>query len=202
ATPLDDEARDWADFAAVLAPDAVVIVVPDRLGAINQARLAFARAAALGLPAGVWLNGFFSAGPSVAASNRAELAAAGVPLWSEASQLVERVDPNALCQPASESALGSTRSTSFSARLQRDLAARDTAGLRRELRVTTPADGILNLADNDYLSLAHDPALAAAVAAVARTHGTSSAASPLVTGWQSPHAALTAELGAWHGLPH
>src|SRR5207253_2339955 len=60
ATPLDAEARDWADFAAALAPDAVVIVVPDRLGAINQARLAHARAAAPGLPAGVWLNDFFS----------------------------------------------------------------------------------------------------------------------------------------------
>src|SRR5580704_1938926 len=38
ATPIDDRAHDWADFAAVLEVEAAVIVVPDRLGAINQAR--------------------------------------------------------------------------------------------------------------------------------------------------------------------
>ncbi len=202
ATPIDAEARDWADLAAALVPDAIVIVVPDRLGAINQARLAFARAAATGLPTGVWLNSHFATDPTVSASNRAELAAAGVPLWSSVADLkVERVYPNVLVERASESALESTRSTSLLPRLQHALAERGREGLRRELRVTTPAAGVLNLADNDYLGLAHDPALAAAAARAATAHGTSAAASPLVTGWQPPHAALTAELGAWHGFP-
>jgi 8-amino-7-oxononanoate synthase len=206
ATPLDTEAHDWADFAVALAPDALVIVVPDRLGAINQARLAFARAAALGLPAGVWLNGHFSTDLTVAASNRTELAATGVPLWSRLDDLqAGRDDPGALQTaggtPRSEpNALSASRSTTFPARLREALADRDRDGLRRELRVTAPAAEILNLADNDYLALARDPALAAAVAAAARAHGTSAAASPLITGWQPLHAALTTELCAWHGF--
>ncbi|MEI6862109.1 MAG: dethiobiotin synthase, partial [Verrucomicrobiota bacterium] len=199
ATPVDAEGRDWADFAAALAPAAVVIVVPDRLGAINQSRLAFARAAAPGLPAGVWLNEFFSTDPAVAASNRAELAAR-VPLWAGPAQLVERVEASTLSDAGSPGAPGSTRSNSLSARLHAALAGRTRDGLRRELRVTAPDARALNLADNDYLALAHDPALAAAVAQAATGHGTSAAASPLITGWQPPHERLTAGLCAWHGF--
>ncbi len=204
ATPVDAEGRDWADFAAALAPDAVVIVVPDRLGAINQSRLAFARAAVLGLPAGVWLNEFFSTDPAVAASNRAGLATASVPLWSSL------IDVGGVPSPRSGQMRGegtpltlleSASSNFFPARLQRDLAARDTASLRRELRVIAPDARVLNLADNDYLALAHDPALAAAVARAATEHGTSAAASPLITGWQPPHDRLTAGLCTWHGFP-
>lgn len=214
ATPLDHEARDWADFATALAPDAIVIVVPDRLGAINQARLAHARAAALGLNALVWLNEFFATDPVVAASNRSALAQAGVPILT-ASEM-ERAVPGALSDtggtpvprgmgvpPMSEpSAPGTSRSTdeNISARLSDDLAARDRAGLRRALRVSALAAGTLNLAENDYLDLARDPTLVATVAEAARLHGTSAAASPLITGWQPPHAALVAELGAWHGF--
>jgi 8-amino-7-oxononanoate synthase len=203
ATPLDAESRDWADFAATLAPDAVVIVVPDRLGAINQARLAHARAATLCLNAGVWLNEFFSADPTVAASNRSELSAAGVPLWSVLADLkMELSGPDVTSIPE-PNAPGQARSTSsLLPRLQHALAERVRDGLIRELRISASAAITLNLADNDYLALAHDPALADAVASAAHTYGTSAAASPLITGWQSPHAALTAELCAWHGFAH
>lgn len=214
ATPLDHEGRDWADFAAALACDAVVIVVPDRLGAINQARLAHARAAALGLNAAVWLNDFFSTDAAVAISNRAGLAAAGVPLWSSLAECraatCQRAEsgvgdgPATRASPTDMSASGTSRSTSqqaISARLTADLAARDRGGLRRTLRVTAGAAGTLNLAENDYLDLARDPMLTASVARAATEHGTSAAASPLITGWQPPHAALVAELGAWHGFP-
>ena len=45
ATPVDDRSRDWADFGAAIGAQAAVIVVPDRLGAINQGRLAQRRGA-------------------------------------------------------------------------------------------------------------------------------------------------------------
>lgn len=48
--------RDWADFALAIQADYVVLVVGDRLGAINQARLLAHYANAKGLPAGWWLN--------------------------------------------------------------------------------------------------------------------------------------------------
>jgi 8-amino-7-oxononanoate synthase len=217
ATPIDDRARDWADFATVLEVDAVVIVVPDRLGAINQARLACAHAVSEKLRAGVWLNATAPVGRDVADSNRAGLRAAGVPLWAEQAHgaaapaqpeellvllnKVERVDPNALMDSDETSALGSTRSTSWLDRCRRTLAERDGKKLRRSLRVTVRRDGDLNLADNDYLDLARDPALAAAAAAAVAEHGTSASASPLITGWREPHARLVEALCAWHGFP-
>lgn len=86
AVPLDPSGKDWADFAAAVHPDLVVIVVEDRLGAINQARLAsdYLRAR---LPKGrlaIWLNA--AARPcdlAVARSNREGLAAAGLRLAGE-----------------------------------------------------------------------------------------------------------------------
>jgi 8-amino-7-oxononanoate synthase len=193
--------------------------VPDRLGAINQARLACARAASAELRAGVWLNATAPVGRDVAESNRAGLRAAGVPLWAEQAQgaalpdnpeeLIERLDevervaPNALDSSESISALGTTRSTldaSWLERCRRTLAGRDEKKLRRTLRVTPRREGELNLADNDYLDLAHDPALAAAVAAAVAEHGTSASASPLITGWRELHARLVGALCAWHGF--
>ena len=52
-SPMDEQFRDWADFAAAAEIETAVIVVPDRVGAINQARLAAAWAAEAGLRAGV-----------------------------------------------------------------------------------------------------------------------------------------------------
>lgn len=83
ATPIDARGRDWADFAVGIAADSMVVVVPDRLGAINQARLAHARATQCGVRAGVWLNAASAVDAATAASNRDGLAAAGVPVWAE-----------------------------------------------------------------------------------------------------------------------
>jgi 8-amino-7-oxononanoate synthase len=214
ATPIDDRARDWADFAAALGVDAVVIVVPDRLGAINQARLACAHAASANLRAGVWLNATAPVGRDVADSNRAGLRAAGVPLWAEQAhgavrpdkpdELIERLDKAA--PPVTNGRLPMTNDASSAGagwleRCRRTLAERDEKKLRRRLRVTARRDGDLNLADNDYLDLARDPALAAAVVAAVAEHGTSASASPLITGWREPHAQLVEALCAWHGFP-
>ncbi|HXA14400.1 MAG TPA: dethiobiotin synthase [Opitutaceae bacterium] len=213
ATPIDDRVRDWADFAAALEVDAVVIVVPDRLGAINQARLACARAASAKLRAGVWLNATAPVGRDVANSTRAGLRAAGVPLWAEQAhgaalpdkpeELVEQLNkatPSITNDQLPMTNDASSAGAGWLERCRRTLAERDEKKLRRTLRVTTRRDGELNLADNDYLDLARDPALAAAVADAVAKHGTSASASPLITGWREPHARLVEALCAWHGF--
>jgi 8-amino-7-oxononanoate synthase len=85
--------------------------------------------------------------------------------------------------------------------LQHILADRDRQGLRRSLHVSTSVGGILNLADNDYLALARDPSVTAAVTRAVVEHGTSASASPLVTGWRAPHERLLGELCRWHRFP-
>jgi dethiobiotin synthetase len=84
AVPIDPKGKDWSDFAAAIQPMAVIIVVEDRLGAINQARLAIAylRRRYDG-PMGVWLNAIKKPSPAVAAANRAGLADAWIPLYGE-----------------------------------------------------------------------------------------------------------------------
>ena len=203
ATPVDDRSRDWADFGAAIGAQAVVIVVPDRLGAINQGRLAYARAVAADLRAGVWLNAAEPVDPAVAASNRRGLQAAGVPLWAEQGYgATAPADPAGFWERSGALPDGSGKAIaphpSWIDRCRAELAERDQKQLRRRLRVTDPRAGELNLADNDYLDLARDPAVIAAATLAARQHGTSSAASPLVTGWRQPHARLVEALGTWH----
>ena len=84
AVPIDPKGKDWSDCAAAIKPMAVIIVVEDRLGAINQARLAIAylRRRYDG-PMGVWLNAIKKPTPAVAAANRAGLADAWIPLYGE-----------------------------------------------------------------------------------------------------------------------
>ena len=87
AVPLDPSGKDWADFAAALRPTVAVVVVADRLGAINQSRLAIAylRRRYDG-PVGVWLNAIKKPSKDVAASNRAGLAASWIPLLGESGR--------------------------------------------------------------------------------------------------------------------
>lgn len=87
-------------------------------------------------------------------------------------------------------------------RLSQSLLAREAASLRRRLTARESADARINLADNDYLGLARDPAVVEGAAAAAREWGASSSASPLVTGYTALHARLESELAAWHGYPH
>lgn len=82
------------------------------------------------------------------------------------------------------------------------LSERKAHGLLRQLEVRPETTHWLNLADNDYLNLAHDPAVVVAAADAARTWGASSSASPLITGCTELHARLERELTAWHGYAH
>ncbi len=204
ASPLDAEGGDWADFGSDLAVDAAVIVVPDRLGAINQARLAFLRASAAGLRAGVWLNAVDPVDAAVARSNRVGLSESGVPVWAEQGHgealptdpapLISLLNPPLAAAPAAPARIGD--------RCRDALAGRDRKRQRRTLRVTARTAGILDLSGNDYLDLARDPELAAAASRAIAAEGTSASASPLITGWREPHARLVDALCAWHGFSH
>jgi dethiobiotin synthase len=81
AVPLDPSGADWADFATAIGADRIVLVVPDRLGAINQARLTAAYAQRQRLRAGIWLNEHESQPEEIRRSNRIGILQSHLPLW-------------------------------------------------------------------------------------------------------------------------
>ncbi|HUN33368.1 MAG TPA: 8-amino-7-oxononanoate synthase [Trebonia sp.] len=85
------------------------------------------------------------------------------------------------------------------ARLREHAAAREAAGLRRSLIPRPPGGPLLDLASNDYLGLCGDPRLAEAAARAARTWGTGSTGSRLVTGTTALHEELEADLADFAG---
>jgi 8-amino-7-oxononanoate synthase len=87
-------------------------------------------------------------------------------------------------------------------RLRQSLLQREGATLRRRLVARAADDRRVNLADNDYLGLARDPAVLAAAAAALRDWGASSSASPLVTGYTELHQRLERTLAEWQGYEH
>jgi 8-amino-7-oxononanoate synthase len=76
---------------------------------------------------------------------------------------------------------------------------RESGGLRRALRPRPAHDGLLDLASNDYLGLAHDSRVTAAAAAAAVTWGAGATGSRLVTGSTELHASLERDLATFVG---
>lgn len=87
------------------------------------------------------------------------------------------------------------------AQLRAATSARATVGLRRRLVPRNAGPQLLDLASNDYLGMCGDPRLAEAAAAAARTWGTGSTGSRLVTGTTALHAELEESLAAFLGAP-
>jgi 8-amino-7-oxononanoate synthase len=216
ATPLDEDGRDWADFGRAVGADHVVVVVPDRLGAINQARLSYGRARETGLRAGIWFNAPEPVDPAVTESNRTVLTQLGIPIWADQrfeALLPDRPEevmalftlwaengaPNRIPSAPEPQPAGPERDRVIQ-RCREKLKARERQNLKRTLRVTPRHGGWLNLADNDYLELAQDSAVLDAAAAAVKRHGTSASASPLITGWGEIHQELIETLGRWHGF--
>jgi 8-amino-7-oxononanoate synthase len=92
------------------------------------------------------------------------------------------------------------------AELERGLAAREAAGLRRTRRTLVSAQGArvvvgdrerVAFASNDYLGLANHPEVVAAAREGAALWGVGAGASHLVCGHFAPHAALEAELASF-----
>ena len=89
-----------------------------------------------------------------------------------------------------------------------ELAALDAAGLRRQLTPIERVDGadvwigrrrVANWCSNDYLGLAHHPALVEAAARAARDWGLGARASRLLAGTSVWHQRLEEALAAWFG---
>lgn len=78
---------------------------------------------------------------------------------------------------------------------------REDAGLTRRLRTRSADDPTVDLAGNDYLGLARDPAVRRAAADAALTWGAGASASRLVTGTTALHTELEDELAAHLGQP-
>ena len=211
AVPLMADGRDWMDFARLIETDPrLVLVVPNRLGAINQARMAHAYALARGLNPLIWLNECTPVDADVVESNFTGLCSSGLtPLAVQRYGDLLPDNPSVVITALTEVFVGAVpcsperpTGSGVGERCRTALAEREELGLRRVLRVTEGQGRLLNLADNDYLDLAHDPVVTAAAARAAVEHGTSASASPLITGWHAPHAQLVETLCAWHGLPH
>jgi 8-amino-7-oxononanoate synthase len=90
------------------------------------------------------------------------------------------------------------------------LAALGAKGLLRRRRTLESAQGVrvivdgrafLSFASNDYLGLAADPRLVAAICEAGRRHGVGAGASHLVTGHHREHDLLEQDLAAFVGLP-
>jgi 8-amino-7-oxononanoate synthase len=73
-------------------------------------------------------------------------------------------------------------------------------GLRRELNPRAAADGVLDLAGNDYLGLSRDPRVVGGAVAAARAWGVGATGSRLVTGTTELHVALERELAVFCGF--
>ncbi|MFA5264139.1 MAG: dethiobiotin synthase [Opitutaceae bacterium] len=86
AVPLDEDGSDWADLARRSGADFVVLVVEDRLGAINQARLlsSHCRVKEVNRPV-FFLNSPVPPDEDVAASNRSGIKCLGFPLVEDGS---------------------------------------------------------------------------------------------------------------------
>jgi len=82
ATPIDNNGNDWLDFANYLSVDYLILVVEDRLGAINQGRLLSSHLESSALCAGIWLNETKPQDPTVKKSNLTALSSGPVPVWA------------------------------------------------------------------------------------------------------------------------
>jgi len=94
--------------------------------------------------------------------------------------------------------------------LQQELNQRKAAGLLRHRRLLQSAQGVhiqvdgrevLSFCSNDYLGLAHHPAIITAIKQAAHTAGVGSGASHLITGHHQLHHDLELALAAFVGLP-
>lgn len=83
AVPLSQSGLDWSDLAVRLSVDGSVIVVADRLGAINQGRLCSKYSVSKGLRHGLWLNAVFPVGHEVGKSTRLSFRREGIELVGE-----------------------------------------------------------------------------------------------------------------------
>jgi len=207
--PVNDSGRDWADFARDHA-DATLLVVENRLGAISQARFLAVYCEAKGVPAPhFWLNEIRPQSEGVRTSNALEIPKLGVSVIGEsfhgekfsAHGIDAFLDNFFAKKPALRNVekKSQTCNPNFES-FRKQLADVAADGRERKLFPQLARANYIDLSANDYLNLAHDPAVrAGAIRAIGRW-GASSSASPLITGYKEIHAELERELCDWLGF--
>lgn len=194
AVPIDPDGLDWRDFAQALMPDCTLVVVDDRLGSINQSRLLHDYLGAL--PHAFILNQRQAIDAAVHESNLDAYHSHRLPLLAcvgVAADSIELRTPDLLdrtVQPAPPVSRCNPR--------LHKLEVRKAAQTLRDLTVRAVDETILNLADNDTLNLRQHPLITAAARQAISHWGTSSSASPLITGYTAAHAKLEQALSAWY----
>lgn len=196
AVPIDADGKDWRDFADALPVDGIVAVVENRLGTINQARLLHSYLD--GRTAGFVLNTQSSIDPKLHASHCQALQASQIPIFGIVpgpDQALSIRMPQFL-EPAAPISQQAPSSQSIDLRERLQLRRRNHAF--RELSVRTAQSSMLNLADNDYLSLSRHPEVIAASRTATARWGTSASASPLISGYTELHAELEHTIRDWY----
>jgi len=192
AVPIDASGLDWRDFAEAINPDQTIVVIDDRLGAINQSRLTDAY---LGeLPHLFLLNETVPADDAVKRSNREAFANSNLSLLASLSPGAAELKDFTPSLLASQAHIKNK-----ALKLELQLEARKNKRIFRQIKVPAHAPDTLNLADNDYLNLRHHPVVIDAVKAAVDCWGTSSSASPLITGYTQAHADLEETISDWYG---
>lgn len=84
ACPIDSTTQeDYKDLALKLQVDGLILVIENRLGAMNQARLLTSYAPTMSIPTGLWVNTVKHQPPQVHTSNMEVLSTLGLPIWGE-----------------------------------------------------------------------------------------------------------------------
>ena len=91
ATPIDEKGLDWLDFAKNLPVDYLILVVENRLGVLNQARLLASRLGGCAIPCGLWLNETRSLDAITRSANEQGISREILPVW--ATQRHGNLDP-------------------------------------------------------------------------------------------------------------
>lgn len=172
AVPLDPDSGDWLTYAQRIGVDQMLVVIEDRLGAINQTRLLQHYLHGCGIPYEIRLNCIGEVDGQVREVNRKAIEAGNQK--AKTGKVLVR---------------------------GQSLEERRRTGMFRELRVHQPAPALLNLSGNDYLGLARHPKVVEAAQMAADRWGCSASASPLVTGYLPVHRDLERALCKWHGFP-
>ncbi len=196
AVPIDPKGKDWLDLIDAILPDRVIAVVDNRLGCINQSRLLHAYFG--DRPHAFILNEVTPAVRAVKASNVAALSDHRIPLLGcvkPRAKTIDFLDKSLL----DINNVPSKKVSEATNPRYKKLEDRKKNSAFRELKARKYNDKILNLSDNDTLGLRNHPALIETAQLATEKWGTSSSASPLISGYTEVHAELENELSDWYG---
>jgi 8-amino-7-oxononanoate synthase len=194
AVPIDPSGLDWRDFIDAYLPELTIAVVDNRLGSINQSRLLHSYL--VDRPHAFLLNEVSAVDAAVKASNLDAYHSHGLPLLgcAELGAAVLNLETPDLLQRTARPATQDKEQNRRIAQLE----ARKAAQIFRQTKVRHFDEPHLNLSDNDTLGLRHHAALIEAVYSGVARWGTSSSASPLISGYTSAHASLETTLSDWY----